>query len=169
MHPNPTPEEERRCPVCQTRLSDAPSVRRCPKCGARALQWAQRPQPEPGTVLFNARLAGIMAGGFVSMMGLLILGYRFPLPWLVALIAIALPVAGYFGLGVLALKVPRSWRTHYLVGVLAADAGLLVATTVAVMGVLAPLTLLGIAAGVAAVAWAPIHRAVRHSIRGQAQ
>ncbi len=157
--------QERTCPVCGTKLPDAPSVRRCPNCGAKALQWKQRPQPDAGTVLFNARIAGIMAGGFLAMTGLLVLGYRFPLPWYVALTALALPIAGYAALGAVAERIPRSWRTHYLVGVLAADAGLLTATVLAVMGFVAALPLLGIAAGVAVVMWPFIRRAVAGSIR----
>ncbi|MFW6156508.1 MAG: hypothetical protein ACOC7J_04240 [Armatimonadota bacterium] len=56
------------CPVCGTQLPEEPGVRRCPRCGARALAWrAEEPLAAP-VVLFNARLAGIMAGVFTAML-----------------------------------------------------------------------------------------------------
>ena len=156
----------RTCPVCGTRLPDEPGIRRCPRCGARALGWAAERPPEWGIVLFNARLSGIMAGLFLAMIGLLLMGYRFPVPWQAASIAMALPVAGYILFSAGARKVPRSWRTHYLVGVLALNAGLLVATMAAIVGLLVPLTLAGVAAAVAAAVSPLIRRAVAASARG---
>ncbi|MBD3291773.1 MAG: hypothetical protein GF393_02550 [Armatimonadia bacterium] len=164
MAPERSPDE-RTCPVCDTRLPDDPAVRRCPRCGARALLWAEDRQPEQGVVLFNARLAGIMAGALVAMLGLLLLGYRFPIPWGVAITALALPVGGYIAFGETARTVPRSWRTHYLVGVLALNAGLLAATIAAVMGLMQLLPLLAIAIGLAGLVWPIIRRAVTESTR----
>jgi hypothetical protein len=166
MSPDERPEE-RVCPVCETRLPDDPAVRRCPRCGARALQWARQQPLGQGVVLFNARLAGMMAGAFVAMLSLLVLGYRFPIPWQVAFIAIALPVAGYIAFGALAVTVPRSWRTQYMVGVLAFTTGLLVATIAGLVGILNPLTLLGITAAVTALVWPMIRRAVTDSMSDQ--
>ncbi len=153
------------CPVCGTQLPEEPGVRRCPRCGARAIAWRpEQPLDEP-VVLFNARLAGIMAGVFTSMLALLVLGYRFPLPWGVALITLALPVAGYVVFGTVAQKVPASWRTQYLAGVLALDAGLLTAVFVSVMGLTSPTALLVIVAVVCALSWRHIARAVASSQR----
>jgi hypothetical protein len=164
MSPDQSPDE-RICPVCETKLPNSPSVRRCPNCGAKALPWA-REQPLPrAVVLFNARLAGIMAGVFVAMLALLLLGYRFPIPWGVALVAVSLPVLGYVGFGAVARVVPSSWRTQYMVGALALNGGLLTAMVAAVMGLVQVLPLLGITVGVAALVWPVIHRAVAESSR----
>lgn len=166
MKPDESPEE-RTCPVCGTRLPDDADLRRCPRCGARALPWApERPLPK-AVVLFNARLAGIMGGVLFAMLSLLVLGYRFPIPWGVALVTIALPIGGYVAFGSLARKVPTSWRTQYMVSVLAANAGLLAATIAAVLGLIRPVPLLVIIAAGAAVTWPVIHRAVTESNRGE--
>jgi hypothetical protein len=164
MAPEQSPDE-RTCPVCETRLPDDPAVRRCPRCGAKALLWARERPLEQAVVLFNARLAGIMAGALASMLALLLLGYRFPIPWGVALVAVSLPVAGYIAFGTMARNVPRSWRTHYLVAVLALNAGLLMATVVALMGLMKVLPLLAIAVGTGALVWPVIKRAVSASMR----
>ena len=100
------------------------------------------------------------------MLGLLILGYRFPLPWGVAAVAVGLPVAGYIVFSIGAWKVPASWRTQYMVTVLVLNAGLLAATITAVAGLIRPIPLIGIIAGVGALTWAPIRRAVTESRRG---
>ncbi len=156
------------CPVCETELPPQPNLRRCPRCGARALAWvAERPLEQP-VVLFNARIAGIMAGVFVAMLALLVLGYRFPIPWGVALIAMALPVAGYVIFGAAARKLPPSWRTQYMVGVLALNAGLLVAAIAGLAGVTHPMSLIGIVALVAALSWRGIRHAVTQSTRPEA-
>ncbi len=162
VQPHTSPEE-RECPVCQTRMPDGLDMRRCPRCGARVLHWAGERPYDRGIVLFNARIGGLTAGAFVSMMTLLLLGYRFPLPWGVVLIALALPVAGYVLLGEGAQKVPPTWRTHYLVGVLALNAGLLAASMAAVIGLLALPALAGIVAAVGTLAWPVIRAAVTAS------
>ncbi|MFW6437728.1 MAG: hypothetical protein ACOCZ7_01835 [Armatimonadota bacterium] len=132
------------------------------------IEWgAERPIAE-AVVLFNARLAGIMAGVFVAMLSLLVLGYRFPIPWGVALVAFSLPIAGYIGFGGAARKVPASWRTHYLVGVLALNAGLLIAAVAGLAGVTHPASLIAITAVVAALSWRPILRAVTNGMRPDA-
>ena len=159
MPPDPSPEEPV-CPVCGTRMPGSPSVRRCPRCGARALRWQAEPPCDPGVVLFNARIGGLTAGALLAMMALVLLGYRLPLPWEVALAALACPIGGYVLLGEGAQKVPPSWRTHYLVGVLALNAGLLMASVVAVIGVVSLPALAGIVSGVAALTWPFIRRAV---------
>lgn len=164
MSPDERPDE-RICPVCETRLPRDSSVRICPRCGARALHWARERPLDMGVVLFNARLAGIMAGVFIAMLALLVMGYRFPIPWGVAVGAMALPVAGYIGFGAVARKVPRSWRTQYMVGTLALNAGLLAATVTAVVGLLRPVPLAAIVAGVTALVWPLISRAVTDSTR----
>jgi len=160
--------DERVCPVCETELPRQRHVRRCPRCGARALPWATEKPVSEAVVLFNARLAGIMAGVFIAMLALLVMGYRFPIPWGVALIALALPVAGYVGFGAAARKVPRSWRTQYLVGVLALNAGLLVTAIAGLAGVTHPFTLILITVLVAALSWRGIRRAVTQSTRPDA-
>ena len=162
MQPDTSPEE-RRCPVCQTKMPDDLDMRRCPRCGARALQWVRERPYDRGVVLLNARIGGLTAGGFVAMMALLLLGYRFPLPWGVVLSALALPVAGYVLLGQGAQKVPPTWRKHYLIGVLALNAGLLVASMAAVIGLLALPVLVGIVIGTGALVWPIVRAAVTAS------
>jgi hypothetical protein len=164
MSPEESPDE-RTCPVCDTPLPRDPSVRRCPSCGARAIAWIRQRQLDSPVVLFNARLAGIMAGIFVGMLALLVLGYRFPLPWAIALAAMSLPVAGYIAFGELARKVPASWRTQYMVGVLSLNAGLLAALIAGVIGLTHPIPLTGITAVVAVLTWPIIRRAVTSSMR----
>jgi hypothetical protein len=168
MHLTMKPDERANqdvCPVCGTVLPKAPGVRRCPRCGARALAWRTEEPLEMPVVLFNARLAGIMAGIFTAMLALLVLGYRFPLPWGVALVAMALPVAGYITFGGGAQKVPASWRTQYLAGVLALDAGLLAAVVAGVMGLTGPMLLLAVTGAVCVLTWSYIRRAVTASRR----
>jgi len=164
MAPDESPHE-RTCPVCETRLPRDPAVRRCPRCGARALQWAQDRPLEQAVVLFNARLAGVMAGVFMAMLALLLTGYRFPIPWGVALAALALPVGGYIAFGEAARQVPRSWRTHYLVAVLALNAGLLAATVAGVMGLMSLLPLIVVTVGTGALVWPVIRGAVTNSTK----
>lgn len=159
MPPDPGPEEPL-CPVCATRMPESPGVRRCPRCGARALRWRAEPPCDPGVVLFNARIGGLTAGALIAMVALVLLGYRLPLPWEVVLAALACPIGGYILLGAGAQKVPPSWRTHYLVGVLAVNAGLLMASIGAVIGLVSLPALAGIVAGVAALTWPLIRRAV---------
>ncbi len=159
--------DNRICPVCETPLPDDPGVRRCPRCGARALAWATERPLELPVVLFNARLAGVIAGVLVAMLTLLVLGYRFPLPWGVALIALALPLAGYITLGSVAQTVPASWRTQYMAGVLALDAGLLAGLIAGVVGLVHPAPLAAVVGIVAMLTWPFIHRAVTASTRSE--
>lgn len=154
-----------KCPVCGTEMPDDPKRRRCARCGARLLRWVEERPCDRGIVLFNARIGGLTAGAFIAMMGLLLLGYRVPLTWGIAVIALALPFVGYALFGEGAKAVPRSWRTHYLVGVLALNAGLLIAAMAAVLGLLSVPALAATVPVVAAVAWPLIHRAVVASTR----
>lgn len=148
-----------RCPVCGTELIRE-AGRRCPRCGARTLWRAHAPVFDVGMTLFNLRLCGIMAGIQIAMLGLLLGGYRLPIPWGVALLAAAAPVAGYVMAGELARRAPRSWRAAALAGGLALNGGLLIALIAAVVGVTAPLTLAGLAVGVAALTMPLIRRAI---------
>ncbi|MEA3401204.1 MAG: hypothetical protein U9R79_08185 [Armatimonadota bacterium] len=150
------------CPVCGTELPDDEHLRRCPRCGAKALWRRREPAVAYGVVLFNARLCGIMAGIQAGMIAVLVAGYRLPIPWGVALAVAALPVLGYWLAGFVAQRVPRSWRTGLLVWVLALNAGLLAALIVAVLGYMDPLALAAITVGVAAVLSHTIRKAVTH-------
>lgn len=163
MDPADEPRQDR-CPVCGTPLPDDRRMRRCPRCGARIL-WRQadvEPQVEFGVVLFNGRLCGIMAGIQLGMIGLLVTGYRIPLPWAVALIVLSLPVAGYIAAGAAVRAAPPSWRTGLLVFVLALNAGLLAALIMAVLGLFDPLVLAGITVAVAA----GVSRFIRRAVTG---
>jgi len=153
--------ERKRCPVCGAGLPSGRELRRCPSCGARALWTGAEPAPPPGVVLFNARLCGAMAGIQVGMIALLLAGYRLPIPWGVALIVVALPVAGYVIAGEFARHVPEGRRAGFLVGVVALNAGLLAALIAAILGVLDPAALGLVAAGVAVLLAPAIGRAVR--------
>jgi len=153
--------DRRHCPVCGAGLPSGRKVRRCPSCGARALWTEAEPAPAPGVVLFNARLCGIMAGVQVGMIALLLAGYRLPIPWGVALIVVALPVAGYAIAGEVARHVPEDRRAGFLVGVVALNVGLLAALIAAILGLLDPVALAVIAAGVGALLAPAIGRAVR--------
>lgn len=155
--------DERICPVCETPLPDDPGVRRCPRCGARALPWTRGRSLELSVVLFNARLAGIMAGAFVAMLGLLVLGYSIPIPWGVALAALALPVLGYIVFGGVARIIPSSWRVDYMAAMLTLNIALLVAVIAGIIGLTNPMTLIGIAALTAIVSWRFIRRVVGDS------
>ncbi len=159
MRPDAGPAEGR-CPVCDAPVPEEAALRRCPRCGARLLSWARQRPLDYGIVLFNARIGGVTAGAFIAMLGLLLLGYRVPLPWVVAVVALALPVSGYILLGRTAQIIPPSWRLQYLVAILALNAGLLAAT---VLSVLDLVRIPGIAltiVAVAALTWPIIRKAV---------
>lgn len=147
------------CPVCGTELT--PEVgRRCPRCGTRTL-WVRQPAVmERGVALFNLRLCGIMVGIQTAMLGLLLAGYRLPIPWGAALIAAALPVVGYVLATELARRAPAGSLPSLLSGGLALNAGLVVALMAAIMGLEEPLTLAGIIAGVMALTTPLIRKAV---------
>lgn len=148
-----------RCPVCGTEL--IPEVgRRCLRCGARTLWRPQAPDIDVGMTLFNLRLCGIMAGIQIAMLGLLLAGYRLPIPWGVALLAAAAPVAGYVIAGELARRAPGSRRAAVLAGGLALNGGLLVALIAAILGLSEPLTLAGLALGAAALITPLLRRAI---------
>ncbi len=153
--------DRRHCPVCGASLPDGRTLRRCPRCGARSL-WAEaEPAPAPGMVLFNARLCGIMAGIQVGMIALLLAGCRLPIPWGVALIVVALPVAGYLIAGQMARHVPEHGRAGFLVSVVALNAGLLAAVIAAILGLMDPVALALVAAGVGGLLAPAIARAMR--------
>jgi len=139
-------EGDRTCPVCGRTLPTEQELRRCPGCGARLL-W-RRPRPDAGTgiVLFNARLCGIIIGMETSMLALLALGYRLPLPYGVMIGAAALPVAAYLLTSATTRKVRPESRRGYLVFLMSAVVGLLVALMAATLGVSRPGLLLIIAA-----------------------
>ena len=121
------------------------------------------PQAQPvehGTVLFNTRLCGIMAGLQIAMIGLLLAGYRLPLPWGVAVIMLAAPFVGYYLAGLAVRLTLPAWRSGLLVGALTLNAGLLVALIFAVTGVSDPVILGGSAVFVAFLLRSIIHRAV---------
>ncbi|HCA46489.1 MAG TPA: hypothetical protein DEP45_03730 [Armatimonadetes bacterium] len=151
---------EQRCPVCTTDLPAETGLRRCPRCGARLLSWRWQRPLDYGIVLFNARVGGVTAGAFIAMLGLLLLGYRVPLPWAVAAIALALPMSGYLLLGEGARIIPQSWRLHYLVAVLSTNAGLLTATVLSVLDLVRMPGVALTTVVVAALAWPIIRKAV---------
>lgn len=156
--------EEHICPVCGTQIAGDSRVRRCPRCRAKVL-WREGRTPEPpvdyGTVLFNTRLCGIMAGIQVGMIALLLTGYRLPLPWGIALVMLASPFAGYYLASFAAASVPASWRTGLLVAALALNAGLMVALIGAVTGISDPIVLAAIAVGIGFAIRPFIERAVK--------
>jgi len=147
------------CPVCGTELTPE-TGRRCPRCGARTL-WHPRPSAiDPGVALFNLRLCGIMAGIQVAMLALLLAGYRLPIPWVVAMVAAALPVLGYVLASELTHRVPAPWRASLLAGGLALNGGLLIALIAAIMGLGDPIVIAGVAVGIALLTMPLIRRAV---------
>jgi len=152
--------DRRHCPVCGAGLPEGRTLRRCPSCGARVLWTEAEPAPAPGVVLFNARLCGIMAGIQVGMIALLLAGYRLPIPWGVALIVVALPVAGYVIAGEVARHVPEHRRAGFLVAVVALNAGLLAAVIAAILGLVDPVALALVAAAVGGLLAPAIGRAV---------
>jgi len=114
-------------------------------------------------VLFNARLCGIIAGIQVGMIGVLVAGYRLPIPWGVALVVTLLPVAGYLLAGWAVQSTPASWHPNLLVGGLSGNVGLLVALVAAILGAVDPAFLGGLTVVVAALLWPVIRRAVTAS------
>ncbi len=149
------------CPVCGTALPTDNALRRCPRCGARILWTPSAPPLGAGVLLFNARLCGIMAGMQIGMIALLVAGYRLPLPWGVAMIVIALPITGYVLAGEMARRTPAHLRLSALVLVVASNAGLLVALTAAILGLLEPVTLAIIAGLVGALTAPCIRKAIK--------
>lgn len=161
MQPNQNANEHE-CPVCGTSLPDDTEPRRCPRCGARNL-WSRQLEQQPvdyGTVLFNTRLCGIMAGIQIGMIALLLTGYRLPLPWGLVVTMLATPFIGYYLGGLAARLAPRSWRVGLLVAALALNGGLVIALITAVMLAPDPLLLAAIAFGVAFILRPLIHRAI---------
>lgn len=114
-------------------------------------------------LLFNARLCGIMAGMQIGMIALLVGGYRLPIPWGVAIIVVALPIAGYVLASEVARRTPAAWRLNMLVAVVAANAGLLAALTAAILGLVEPVALAIIAALVGGLTAPLIRKAIRDS------
>ncbi len=139
-------QDDRTCPVCGQTLPTEANLRRCPTCGAKLLWRRPCPDAADGIVLFNARLCGIVIGMETSMLALLALGYRLPLPYGVMIGAAALPVAAYLLTSATTPKVRPESRRGYLVFLMSTVVGLLVALMAATLGVSGPGLLLMIAA-----------------------
>ena len=85
------------------------------------------------------------------LIALLLLGYRLPLPYGVVLAAAALPAGAYLLAGAVAPRISPDARKAYVVFLMSASAGLLVALIAATMGLSAVglLLMVAVLAGVA--------------------
>ena len=153
-------EQHPTCPVCGHGLPPHAGLRRCPGCGHRTLWTQPRASPSLGTVLFNARLCGIIIGIETSCIGFLGLGYRVPAPCGIVLAAAAVPLLTYLVAGAIAFRVAPESRREYVIFLLATAAGLLIALIAAVSGLSAPGLLLALAVAGGALAYRPLSRIV---------